>query len=323
MPPVKQMVLKVSYLFSDGNPIEVGLLIVVLVHNWLLSCFGIHNIQDGFAVTQWKIAWSQKLQLFAGGNKFVHLPCANRLHVSLFADWSQSYPTATVGCCHLVSTKISTTTFHLHAYVTLWTFCSMKFGRGKLSWDPSIEALLYEFFAPAAAQGGIMLEAPTYCYDHYTAVFDQVLFSPNYYINIVQVRLDHTYDNSYHYHLDSGNIREFHVPWDPGGSTWHRLGASRKLWRGDCQRPLLYQAQARLWAAVGWAWARSETMRRGPLQIEGEEGQTNWFGTDRNWTAASAEAWLGGCCLCACVSFLLSFSSFHHGFSQIQACNLN
>jgi hypothetical protein len=88
------------------------------------------------------------------------------------------------------------------------------------SWDPGIMTQLsfYGFFAQAATQGGILVEASAYCYRRSMATFlTQNLFSHVYYINLVQVHLDRKYDVSHRYHLNFGKTKGIHAPWDPGG----------------------------------------------------------------------------------------------------------
>jgi hypothetical protein len=94
---------------------------------------------------------------------------------------------------------------------------------GEFSWDPGIWTLLffYEILAQTATHGGIIAEAPGYCYNHYmVAFFDQIIFSHGYCTND---------DHRYHHR---GKIKESHGPWDPGGSTWHRLGVKPDFMEG-------------------------------------------------------------------------------------------
>jgi hypothetical protein len=70
--------------------------------------------------------------------------------------------------------------------------------------------------------------------DYYIAVFlDQVHIGHDYYLDsavcgldVVPVCLD--YDT----HRNLGEVKKHHVPWDPGGSTWHRLGVKPQIKEG-------------------------------------------------------------------------------------------
>jgi hypothetical protein len=56
-----QMMLKEFNPFSAGDPSGEGLLNDILLPVCLLSCSNEDIIQYGFAVIQWKIAWSLEL----------------------------------------------------------------------------------------------------------------------------------------------------------------------------------------------------------------------------------------------------------------------
>jgi hypothetical protein len=228
MPRMNLLILKVYNPLSAGNPFGVGLMNAILLQDLLLSCFHEHIVQCGFVVNQWKIAWSLTLQHSSGGSKFFQI--SYTLQVLLFAD----------GCPFVTFSKANIGAFHSPAYVVIWGSCGMNLGQGKLSWDPGIRAPLwfFRFVAQAAAQGWIMVEALTHRYSHYTTAFlDQALFSHDYYINFVQFHSNHIYDN-FRQHYEASNIKESHVPWDPGGSTFHRLGVKPNFMEGGLSATL-------------------------------------------------------------------------------------
>jgi hypothetical protein len=150
-------------------------------------------------------------------------------------------------------------------------YAVLRFSCGEFSWDPGIWALLYfsEIFAQATAHGGIIVEASGYCYNHYmVGLFDQVIFRHDYSMNLLQVHPYHiNEDHRYHHH---GNIKESHVPWDPGGSTLARLGDKPYFMEGGLSATSSIPTMGQVWPAIYWTWARSEVKEMTPLQIEGE-----------------------------------------------------
>lgn len=162
--------------------------------------------------------------------------------------------------------------------------CSMKFGCGKLLWDPGIWAFLcsYEFLAPAVVEGGMIVEALTYCYSHYTTAFDQAPVSHDYYTNIIQVHPDQVYDISPLYQHDPvhHSSQALQFPWDPGGSSRDRLEGKPNLKEGGLSATSLlgYRSWAVACSGVTQGWYgesyiyQEGTYRRGGLGTERKGG---------------------------------------------------
>jgi hypothetical protein len=193
----------------------------------------------GCELLHWKITWPLYLLCSTSGNNSgrrlhpTNVRCQGYLvkrktalepvftrtvQVVLLVIWSRAHHTGTCRHHYLTSGMAITLPFQFFACVAIWSFHSLEFCQGGLSWDPGIWALLYFFgtFAQAKAIERMTVSAPAYIsHDYNLGVFpEQVCII---YLTLVKVCFD------YSGRCDLGEVMTHQVPWDPGGSTWSRL----------------------------------------------------------------------------------------------------
>lgn len=138
------------------------------------------------------------------------------------------------------------------------------------SWDPGIWPLLYFcwLFTQVVSKGGIMVEAPTYCYYHYIVVFLSLASAA---MTTSSTLCKSTSTTSTTSTTKTRIIKESHVPWDPGGSTWHRLEGKPNFKDGGLSTAWLVGCHHGPWPA-------SEPDARHILEQSGHNGTR--LGTD-------------------------------------------